>query len=156
MLTPDPPASGRLNPSECWQLLRTTDLGRLAVVSDDGGPDIFPVNHVVDHGSVLLRTAAGTKLLAALTGPAVAFEADGRDQQDRSAWSVVVRGHAEEVTDLDELLAVDDAGLEPWHEAPKPRFLRIIAQQISGRRLVAAAPGTWTSPLTGLSRRARE
>ena len=61
---------------ECWRLLRTTTVGRLAV-SVDSQPDIFPVNYVVDHGTLVFRTDAGTKLTAALTSNAVAVEADG-------------------------------------------------------------------------------
>jgi hypothetical protein len=39
-------------------------LGRL-VTSVDGQPEIFPVNFVVQHRSVLFRTAEGTKLAEA-------------------------------------------------------------------------------------------
>jgi uncharacterized protein len=59
---------------ECWTLLRSTPVGRLATVVM-GQPDIHPVNHLVDHGTVLFRTAEGTKLRAAV-GHEVAFEAD--------------------------------------------------------------------------------
>jgi hypothetical protein len=44
----------------------------------DGRPDIHPVNHLVDHGTVLFRTAEGMKLRAAV-GHDVTFEADGYD-----------------------------------------------------------------------------
>jgi len=50
---------------ECWTLLRSTPVGPLAKVVD-GRPDIHPVNHLVDHGTVLFRTAEGTKLRAAV------------------------------------------------------------------------------------------
>ena len=50
-----------LSTAESWDLLREAVVGRLAVMSDDR-PDIFPVNHLVDHESVVFRTAAGSKL----------------------------------------------------------------------------------------------
>ena len=70
-------------------------MGRLAV-SILERPDIFPVNHVVDHGRIVFRTAAGTKLAAAVLGRAVAFEVDGYDSVAGEAWSVVVKGRARE------------------------------------------------------------
>src|SRR4051794_39359108 len=54
----------RLTVDACWALLRAADIGRLAVVVGDR-PEIFPVNFVVDHGTVVIRTAPGTKLAAA-------------------------------------------------------------------------------------------
>src|SRR5580765_2746500 len=56
-----------LEPHESWHLLKSVALGRLAV-SVAGYPDIFPVNFVVDHGSVVFRTGEGTKLAAAVLG----------------------------------------------------------------------------------------
>jgi nitroimidazol reductase NimA-like FMN-containing flavoprotein (pyridoxamine 5'-phosphate oxidase superfamily) len=82
-----------LEEHECWALLRTVAVGRLAVVILNQ-PDIFPVNHVVDGGRILFRTAEGTKLAAALPGQAVAYEADGYDPACGEAWSVVIKGHA--------------------------------------------------------------
>ena len=52
-----------LEPPECWTLLRHTEVGRLAVTMGTS-PDIFPVNFAVDRGSVVFRTAEGTKLAA--------------------------------------------------------------------------------------------
>jgi len=48
-----------LAPNECWDLLRTADVGRLAAAVANR-PDIFPVNFVVDNASVVFRTAEGT------------------------------------------------------------------------------------------------
>ena len=49
----------------CLDLLRRREVGRLAVSITDH-PDIFPINDVVDRGTVVFRTAEGTKLAAAL------------------------------------------------------------------------------------------
>lgn len=50
-----------LSAAESWALLRRAVVGRLALTVD-GRPEIFPVNHMVDHGTVVFRTAVGTKL----------------------------------------------------------------------------------------------
>ncbi|MDQ2851607.1 pyridoxamine 5'-phosphate oxidase family protein [Dermatophilaceae bacterium Sec6.4] len=118
---------------ECLQMLRSTPFGRLAVVID-GKPQIFPVNHVVDHGGIAFRTAAGTKLAGAARQP-VAYEIDGYDLVEGRAWSVVVHGTAQEMRDIDEVVAALALPLHPWAPgAPKPHVLRIEPEEISGRR----------------------
>jgi hypothetical protein len=115
------PSSGatvELSASESWGLLREQLVGRLAVVSNDAHPDIFPVNYIVDHGSIVFRTAAGTKLAAAVDRP-VAFEVDGYDPATGEAWSVVVKGTAREVKNLDEVIDALDLPLFPWHAPPE-------------------------------------
>src|SRR5262245_17322293 len=122
-----------LDQHECWELLRSAEVGRLAV-SILERPDIFPVNHVVDRGRIVFRTAEGTKLAAAVLGTAVAYEVDGYDAAKGEAWSVVVKGRAVEIQRLHELLAATDLPLFPWHVAPKGRFVRIEPDSVTGRR----------------------
>ena len=62
----------------CWELLTQQRVARLAVVHQ-GEPDIFPVSYIVDHGGIVFRTGAGTKLAAA-SGHPVALEVDGEDE----------------------------------------------------------------------------
>jgi hypothetical protein len=135
-----------LGNSDCWTLLRTVEVGRLAVLVD-GAPDIFPVNFVVDHGSLVFRTSPGTKLDAALQDAPVAFEVDGIDADSR-AWSVVLRGVAAERRGLDEALEAGSLPLFPWHGDAKPRFLRITPRTVSGRRFPVADRSRWISALT--------
>lgn len=125
-------AGVELSATESWALLRQAAVGRLAVIVDDR-PEVFPVNHLVDHGSVVFRTALGTKLAAA-AGHWVAFEVDGYDPETFSAWSVVVKGEAQEVNRLYDVLEVVELPLFPWHSAPKSHFVRIEPHSISGRR----------------------
>jgi hypothetical protein len=141
-----PPAT-KLDEPTCWALLRTVAVGRLAVVVG-GAPEIFPVNHTVDHGSIVFRTADGTKLSAALGEGAVAFESDGFDADTAEAWSVLLKGTAEEIRELDELVEASLLPLAPWHGGPKHRFVRIVPGQISGRRFVVADPSVWHNPYT--------
>lgn len=121
-----------LSTAESWAWLRQSGVGRLAVVVD-GHPDIFPVNHMVDRDSVVFRSAAGTKL-AGCAGHQVAFEVDGYDSETASAWSVVVKGHAVQLNRLYDVLEVIELPLFPWHSGPKPHFIRIEAETITGRR----------------------
>jgi nitroimidazol reductase NimA-like FMN-containing flavoprotein (pyridoxamine 5'-phosphate oxidase superfamily) len=122
-----------LDSSECWRLLRTNEVGRLAVSITDH-PDIFPINYVTDRGTVVFRTAEGTKLAAAVLGRAVAFEVDGYDAGSGEAWSVVLKGRASEIQRMHDLFDATELPLFPWHAAPKPRFVRIEPDELTGRR----------------------
>ncbi|KGN38573.1 flavin-nucleotide-binding protein [Knoellia subterranea KCTC 19937] len=122
-----------LDSHECWDLLRQAVIGRLAVIHD-GTPDIFPVNFAVAHGTVVVRTAAGTKHASA-RNQAVAFEVDGYDLERAEAWSVVARGTVHEVTDLDETIAVMRLPLLPWASGSKPHLLRLLPTTLTGRRI---------------------
>lgn len=121
-----------LGVSECWARLRGQSVGRLAVVVD-GTPEIFPVNHVVDHGSIVFRTADGTKFRAAVGGRRVAFEVDGFDRDSGQAWSVLAKGAALEIRDLYAALEVMELAVHPWHAGPKPRYVRIEPDEVTGR-----------------------
>lgn len=134
-----------LSPDVCWALMRTTTVGRLAVVVDDH-PDIFPLNFVIDHGTVVFRTAEGTKVGGAMGSP-VAFEADGYDVDTNRAWSVVVRGRAHSITEVDEVMDTTELPLHPWHGGAKDRFMRITPDGVTGRRFEVADPSAW--PTTG-------
>ena len=123
-----------LAPNASWELLRRASVGRLAVVHDDA-PDIFPVNYVVDHGTIVLRTGGGTKHEAA-RNHVVAFEVDGDDNDDTESWSVVVRGRATEIHAVDEAIAVMDLPLISWAPGARPHFLRITPDAITGRQFV--------------------
>src|ERR1043165_8179982 len=90
-----------LGSDACFALLVTETVGRLAVVIGDR-PEIYPVNFVLDRGGIVIRTAAGTKLAAAVAGKGVAFEVDGT--VDDEAWSVIVKGAATEIEDMYEVV----------------------------------------------------
>lgn len=121
-----------LSQARCWEVLRSEQVGRLAVVLD-GRPDIFPVNHEVDHGTVVFRTAAGSKLGASLQQQ-VAFEVDGRDPVAGTAWSVVVHGWAREVRRLHEAVEAMSRPAAAWQGGSKPHLVVIEPEQVSGRQ----------------------
>ena len=129
-----------LDEPECWALLGRSGLGRLAVAVGRQ-PDIFPVNYVVDARSIVIRTAAGTKLAGAVLGGRVAFEIDAFDEDNHTGWSVVVHGTASEVSTLDDVLHAEDLGLDPWASGLKDRFLRVSPTKVTGRRLPGPGAG---------------
>ncbi len=133
MTTQPHPETETLDAHTCLEYLRSTPFGRLAVVFG-GKPQIFPVNHVVDHGGIAFRTAAGTKLAGAAEQD-VAYEIDGHDLQEGKAWSVVVHGVARESKAIDEVVDALALPLFPWAPGvPKPHVMRIEPEEISGRR----------------------
>jgi hypothetical protein len=144
-----------LSESVCWALLRTGSVGRLAVWVD-GHPDIFPLNYAVDHGTVVFRSGAGTKVSAALSDSPVAMEADGYDPETAQAWSVVIRGNAEEISGGQDLIDTVDLPLFPWQAGDKERFIRIVPTTTSGRRFPIADPSVWLTPLSGMKRASTE
>jgi nitroimidazol reductase NimA-like FMN-containing flavoprotein (pyridoxamine 5'-phosphate oxidase superfamily) len=139
----------------CWDLLRSAHVGRLAVIVAER-PEIFPVNHVVDRGTIIFRTADGTKLVGALGGVPVAFEIDGYDEAASEAWSVVVKGHAGEIRQLHDVIDTVDLPLEPWQGGPKHRFIRIEPDEVSGRRFAVSDPAGWQTLLSQAPRAPHE
>lgn len=129
-----------LSEVECRQLLKTREVGRLAVVLD-GQPYIFPVNYYFDGERIGIRTRAGTKLEGSQQR-LVCFEVDDLEGGSHSGWDVVVQGVAHDVTTaLDkESAAVRAMPIDAWTGDEKDRWIRIEPRLITGRRLVAPAP----------------
>ncbi len=124
-----------LDEETCWQLLSTSYVGRLAV-SIANQPEMFPVNYAVDGRTLVFVTAEGTKLAAAVLGEGVAFEIDAADPLFHTGWSVVVRGHAREIEQMDELMAAQELPLASWSSHDKRRWVRIEPLTVTGRRIV--------------------
>lgn len=123
-----------LSSDECEQLLRSSNLGRLALVVD-GQPEVFPVNYAFAEGVVVFRTGPGLKLeKAPLTQ--VAFEVDRVDTAHGIAWSVVVKGTAHDMSTAVDRLPERLRSLAVRPQAPGPRkaWMAIHEESISGRR----------------------
>lgn len=120
--------------SECWELLGSTDLGRLSVTVG-GQPEIFPVSFVVDDGTVVFRTGEGAKLAAMLSSPRVAFQADGAWPDDGDAsWSVVLKGRTGEVRWRSSIADLMLPPFLPWFEGAG-RVMRVVPHEVTGRRV---------------------
>lgn len=133
-----------LSESRCWELLQHATVGRLAVVFN-GAPDIYPVNHAVIDDTIVIRTAPGTKLVAAIDH-AVAFEVDHLDHAGHKGWSVVVHGTAEEPRKIEDYLQALDDGPTPWAAGARDRFIVIRPTSVTGRVLPPIATGVALSP----------
>lgn len=120
-----------LDEHEAWNLLSSVPLGRL-VTSFGGQLEIFPVNFVVQNGTVLFRTAEGTKLFTTVMNEKVLFEAD--DHTVAEGWSVIVRGSAKMLSSAEDIHEADQAGLMPWVPTEKLRYVRVTPTEISARR----------------------
>lgn len=129
-MTKEPQPISILSQSECWDLVSSRTLGRL-VTSVDGQPDIFPVNYVVQHRTVLFRTAEGTKLVSAAINNNVLFEVDDHDAV--GGWSVIIKGMARSLRTDEEIEEAERGELLPWIATVKPHFVRIRPVSVTGR-----------------------
>lgn len=123
--------------TECRALLAAAQIGRV-IVSIDALPAAFPVNYQVLGGSIVFRTASGTKLTSAVNRAVVGFEVDEIDPVERTGWSVLVVGMSRVVTDPDEVARLDRSGIPTWLKAIPPHYVRIDLDRVTGRRLVDA------------------
>ncbi|CAB4563208.1 unannotated protein [freshwater metagenome] len=121
----------RLTRDEAWELLATSQIGRIASARD-GAPDIFPVNYVVFGEDIYFRTAADSRLRVDCDNRAVAFESAW--QLSENAWSVVILGHLRTLTlgsdqeILDKLPILDFAPDRPYV------WMQVSADDVRGRR----------------------
>lgn len=124
-----------LDEAACIELLaHHRFVGRVAFVVDDR-PIVLPVNYIFDNDSVVFCTGSGTTLNAVAGGADVAFEVDDSVPLRHSGWSVLVRGHAEVVTDRGELARLRRGPLRPWAKGARANWIRIRLEEISGRQI---------------------
>lgn len=142
-----------LDATDCWDFLRSASVGRLAVIIDDA-PEIFPVNFTVEHSALVIRTGDGTKIDAIRDRRRVAFEIDGIE--DETAFSVVVKGDAKEIKAPDELRDTVSLDVSPLQAGTKNHFVRILAEEVTGRRFPVTVPATWKSSLSDVARAPHE
>jgi nitroimidazol reductase NimA-like FMN-containing flavoprotein (pyridoxamine 5'-phosphate oxidase superfamily) len=117
----------RLSREECFQLLATMSIGRVAVAQPGGAPLVLPVNFAVEGDVIVLRTDPGSKLDALRQHPA-SFQVDLIDPVRRTGWSVLVQGISYETSPA-------SVEVESWDGGPKAHWIRIFPGAITGRRL---------------------
>ena len=64
----------------------------------------------------------------------MAFQADELDQDLRTGWSVTVVGHAQPITDVNELVGLSGTFLQPWVDGRRDHFMRIQTERMTGRQ----------------------
>ena len=125
-----------LDTEECWRMLRSHELARLAFRLVDE-VHLVPINYAVDHDTLLFRTAEGEKLLSVVMHGEVVLEIDEMD--DEQARSVVVRGAAR-LLEEDEAHRAENLPLRPWVGTPKYNVVEIVPREISGRVFALSRP----------------
>lgn len=134
-----------LAPAECWEYLKSSYVGRLAVINGVV-PEIFPVNFMVVEETVVFRTAPGTKLRALLKGTAVAFEVDGLNPYGTEVWSVVIKGVPGPFEGDPASLQEAGPDREPWQSGLKEHLVQIRPAGVSGRRFAVSPRTRWWPP----------
>ena len=124
----------RLFPAECYRLLSTRGIGRVAF-NTASGLMVLPVNYVLTDATVVIRTGGGSLIGVHGDGP-VSFEADHFDLELGQGWSVLVRGDAHRVLQPAELRKLRECcDLRPWPAGEHDLFIRIVPGKVTGRRI---------------------
>lgn len=134
-----------LSAEECATLLANHSVGRVAVWSG-AHPAVLPVLYGLLDGDVVIRTAPGDKLVAAVLGQEIVFEIDGVEPARRTGWSVNVVGEAEHIIDPDEKARAARLEIEPWAGDYRDEYVRLRTAQVSGRRIRADTGALTTGP----------
>lgn len=120
-----------LDGPECWDLLRSQPVGRIAW-SGSQGMSVVPVNYAVaEDEAIVLRTTPYSLLARDVADRDVAFEVDHVDAAHHEGWSVLVRGRCVRQRHTPE-------HPEPWVTGPRFLGLRIEVRSVSGRRVLPA------------------
>jgi len=133
---PESAVTEKLTPAECRRLIAPGGIGRIAFCTVSG-PVVLPVNFTVIGPSIVVRTNPGT-LIEAHGDERAAFEVDHVDEVLRQGWSVLVLGQAHRVLQSGELRHVrEEATVLPWAGGDRNVYVRIVPDQITGRRIYA-------------------
>lgn len=129
-----------LDEEDCWRLLSTGSVGRVAFAPAGGPPVVHLVNYVLLDRAVVIRTGERTQLAyAARAFRRVTFEADRLDEEQRTGWSVLVSGAARPApADKAARMHVDDL-VEPWADGERQAVVVIHPDRVTGRRITPIA-----------------
>jgi hypothetical protein len=119
---------------ECAAFLEGSQVGRISV-SVGALPAIFPVNYLAFDGAVWFRASSISTLFRASVGSVVAFEADGCDDSGAFAWSVLVRGVVDDVSDSHKIEEVKSRFIDAWPLlGAADHYLAIPVTMLTGQR----------------------
>ncbi|MFE9602740.1 pyridoxamine 5'-phosphate oxidase family protein [Streptomyces hokutonensis] len=129
-----------LEHAEALRLLGSISLGRIAFTLR-ALPTIRPVNHVLDHGDIIISTDKGSALAVHAEesdgrGVVVTYEADAVDPRTHLGWSVMATGYAHLITSRDELDRYRRL-LHPWVDQTMDCTIRIRPEELTGIRLIS-------------------
>ncbi|MFJ8074458.1 helix-turn-helix domain-containing protein [Streptomyces sp. NPDC096176] len=137
----DHPELVELGRDQCWALLGTHGVGRIAVTTTEG-PAILPVNYLVTEGEIAFRTSSDA-LPASAADAEIAFEVDHIDDAFSQGWSVLAVGRARTVTEPEGVAKLEgQAYSAPWAGGDSDLWIVVAPDRVTGRRiLVRGAPG---------------
>jgi nitroimidazol reductase NimA-like FMN-containing flavoprotein (pyridoxamine 5'-phosphate oxidase superfamily) len=140
-----------LSEEECLALLQQERLGRLGFIRK-GRPMMLPVNYVCDGEVIVFRSSPGGKQ-GSVPLRSVAFEIDGVDEDAGTGWSVVVQGHAFEITRAADGRSTQRKALPVAPMAPGDRdhWIEIVPDTITGRRILHTSDAMWDAVRAGAS-----
>jgi uncharacterized protein len=118
---------------ECWRRLASRSIGRVAFWTGDG-PQIYPVNYVVDSDRIVLRVSAYGPLVINSQHGEVAFEVDELDGELHTGWSLIAVGAAS-VLEGDEAREMRNLRLlMPWAAGSRSAYVAIAPRRLTGRQ----------------------
>ncbi len=134
-----PPVLDDLDEASCRSLIGPGGIGRV-VFPASGRLAAYPVNYRMLDGQVVVRTSRTSSLVRAIheapAGSSIAsFEVDHIDEALAEGWSVLVSGPATLVEDAATRARVDALDVTPWAGGDRDAYVRIAADQITGRRI---------------------
>ncbi|KIH99045.1 DNA-binding protein [Streptomonospora alba] len=131
-----------LSADECRELIGPGGVGRVAFAEAAGAaPTVLPVNYGLSDDAVVFRTASHGIIARNASGP-MSFQVDRLDDTMSEGWSVLVAGRARIVEDAAELAALrEHHSLRPWAGGDREAWVRIEAEQITGRRVGGRTSG---------------
>ena len=134
--------SHELSAQECEELLRSHNVGRIAV-STPTGPHIVPVNYTVAQDAIVVRTSPYSVLGTYGRHTTLALEIDGLDHEHERGWSVQARGLGVPVENYAEIAQLREGPQStPWAGGSRSLYIRLQWSELIGRRL-----GSCWSPL---------
>jgi nitroimidazol reductase NimA-like FMN-containing flavoprotein (pyridoxamine 5'-phosphate oxidase superfamily) len=122
-----------LDADECMALVASVAAGRIAY-DDAQGPIVIPIDHLVDAGTIVVRTSPASSLARCARGGFASFQVDDLAERGGLSWSVLVRGPIAAL-EPDEVQALERRP-EPRAEGRHPLYLRITPRSVTGRRLL--------------------
>ncbi|QUX27587.1 pyridoxamine 5'-phosphate oxidase family protein [Nocardiopsis akebiae] len=130
------PETTVLPPERCMELIGPGGVGRIGFMPEGAkAPIILPVNYLVRGEALVFRTT-DRGVIARHLPCGAAFEVDRVDGATSEGWSVLVTGRAAPVTDEAEAASLrTSAPVRPWAGGEHDLFVRVVAYEVSGRRV---------------------
>ena len=121
-----------LDADRCWKLLGLHTVGRVGFTAGDE-QIILPVNYVVDRRYIVIRTGQTVMHDVLGHGATVAFEVDHADEFSETGWSVLIKGFASEIADVDQRHIAERLPLHSWMSGPGDCWIRMVPRTVTGR-----------------------